>query len=598
MPPRWISARAAAAHRRRAVPRRAPRDAAGGRDDPLRRHPARRAAPLPGEGVRLRGRRRPPGPRPASARALAGRPQVAFAALNALWLADVSGGRARAGSSGRTATRYLLAPSWTPDGRGLVYADDRDGLLAVRRRDLGSGEETVLAAGGRVFPALSPDGTRLACLDMAGNLVVRDLGGRDANASSPRRSARRPARPAQLVARRPLPRAVRPQPPQPALPRGLQPHPRRRHRHAATAALHAVAPHASLSDRYDSRPRLVARTAAGWPWSSSPRCGCCRSRPTAPRTASRAGSPTRAADHPSWSARLPHPAVPVRAAGCGSIDVATAARPVPCRVPLDYRRPRPADTVVHAGRLWDGTGEHGPRGRRHRGARRADHRGRTAPRGPPAARRVDASRPHRRARAVGRAHPPLAEHLRRPADRAPARVRHHHRRLARRLRLRTGPDPRGGRGRRARRAAAAGHRRTARRARGSPTAWAARTAPGRGCAARWSGPPRSTGTSSRPTSGRPAGSWRRRPGFAHERLGVRAGSHLCTPGVQLGQDLTTHLQATQRLEFGHATIGHGARLPGRRGDLHGRGATSTSSPRRSPPRRCSAPTRRSPTTPG
>lgn len=45
--------------------------------------------------------------------------------------------------------------------------------------------------------------------------------------------------------------------------------------------------------------------------------------------------------------------------------------------------------------------------------------------------------------------------------------------------------------------------------------------------------------------------------FAHDRLGVRSGSHLCTPGVQLGQDLTTHLQATQRLEFGHATSATG-----------------------------------------
>jgi hypothetical protein len=40
---------------------------------------------------------------------------------------------------------------------------------------------------------------------------------------------------------------------------------------------------------------------------------------------------------------------------------------------------------------------------------------------------------------------------------------------------------------------------------------------------------------------------------AHEELGVRVGSHLCTPGINLGHDLTTHLQATQRLEYGHAT---------------------------------------------
>ena len=45
--------------------------------------------------------------------------------------------------------------------------------------------------------------------------------------------------------------------------------------------------------------------------------------------------------------------------------------------------------------------------------------------------------------------------------------------------------------------------------------------------------------------------------FAHERLGVRTGGHLLSPGVQLGQDLTTHLQATQRAEFGHAITASG-----------------------------------------
>ncbi len=45
--------------------------------------------------------------------------------------------------------------------------------------------------------------------------------------------------------------------------------------------------------------------------------------------------------------------------------------------------------------------------------------------------------------------------------------------------------------------------------------------------------------------------------FAHDRLGVRSGSHLLTPGIQLGQDMTTHLQATQRLEYGRATTANG-----------------------------------------
>uniref|UniRef100_UPI003CD0989C hypothetical protein n=1 Tax=Streptomyces hawaiiensis TaxID=67305 RepID=UPI003CD0989C len=40
---------------------------------------------------------------------------------------------------------------------------------------------------------------------------------------------------------------------------------------------------------------------------------------------------------------------------------------------------------------------------------------------------------------------------------------------------------------------------------------------------------------------------------AAHQLGVPCGSHLCAPGRAAGQDLTTHLQATQRLDYGHAT---------------------------------------------
>lgn len=70
--------------------------------------------------------------------------------------------------------RFPLGPSWAPDGASLVYSVDRDGLYAVRRHDLRTGAETVLARGGRVFPALSPDGGRLASLDLGGHLVVTD----------------------------------------------------------------------------------------------------------------------------------------------------------------------------------------------------------------------------------------------------------------------------------------------------------------------------------------------------------------------------------------------------------------------------------------
>jgi imidazolonepropionase-like amidohydrolase len=39
--------------------------------------------------------------------------------------------------------------------------------------------------------------------------------------------------------------------------------------------------------------------------------------------------------------------------------------------------------------------------------------------------------------------------------------------------------------------------------------------------------------------------------FGHEVLGVPSGSHLIDPGFQAGQDMTAHLQATQRLPLGH-----------------------------------------------
>ncbi|WP_320774005.1 amidohydrolase family protein [Streptomyces sp. CRN 30] len=52
---------------------------------------------------------------------------------------------------------------------------------------------------------------------------------------------------------------------------------------------------------------------------------------------------------------------------------------------------------------------------------------------------------------------------------------------------------------------------------------------------------------------RASGSFMASAAEAAHRLGVPCGSHLCAPGRSAGQDLTTHLQATQRLPYGHAT---------------------------------------------
>lgn len=277
---------------------------------------------------------------------------VAFAALNSLWTTRTSGGRAPRRVLQVPPTRYVLGPTWTPDGTGLVLADDRDGLFAVRRLDLDSGEETVLADGGRVFPALSPDGTRLACLDMSGNLVVRDLpDGSERTLVAPLGAGGLPGRPSWSPDGRYI-----------ALCDRNRLNQRFREGYnlirvvdttTGTAALHALAPHTSLSDRYDSGPvwspdgRWMAVVAESALW-------LLPVRPDGTPDGEPRRLTTEPADHPSWSADA-HTLLYLSAGALRLIDVRGGkARTV--KVPLDYRRPRPADTLVHAGRFWDGTG--------------------------------------------------------------------------------------------------------------------------------------------------------------------------------------------------------------------------------------------------
>ncbi|MFE4664389.1 amidohydrolase family protein [Streptomyces sp. NPDC056716] len=483
---------------------------------------------------------------------------VAFAALNALWTAGTEGGRAPRKILQVPATRYVLAPVWTPDGKGLVYADDRDGLFAVRRRDLASGAETVLAGGGRVFPALSPDGTRLACLDMSGNLLVQDLDLDQVRPDGPERLLAAPLGAGGLPGRpswSPDGRYV-----------ALCDRNRlnRRFREGynlirvldttdGTATLHAVAPHTSLSDRYDSGPvwspdgRWMAVISESALW-------LLPVRPDGTPDGAPRRLTTEAADHPSWSADA-RSLLYLSAGSLRLIDIASGtARTV--RVPLDYRRPRPADTVVHAGRFWDGTGTEVREDvdvviREGRITEVAAHRPAR-----PAARRVDASE-----RTVV---PGLWD-----AHTHPWQSTYGGRQTA--LQIAYGITTAVSLGgfayeqARIREAVAAGVLTGPRLLTTGELLDGSRVAYSMGRAHRTrEGLERSLARAQ-------ALDWDfvktyvRAPGwvmkeaadFAHERLGVRTGGHLCSPGVQLGQDLTTHLQATQRLEFGHATSARG-----------------------------------------
>ncbi|MFC9909906.1 amidohydrolase family protein [Streptomyces sp. NPDC127197] len=478
--------------------------------------------------------------------------RVAFAALNALWTADTTGGRAPRKVLQVPSTRYVLASTWTPDGTALVYADDRDGLFAVRRRDLGSGEETVLAEGGRVFPALSPDGTRLACLDMSGNLVVRDLpDGTEQVLAAPLGAGGLPGRPSWSPDGRYL-----------ALCDRNRLNQRFREGYnlirvvdttTGTAALHALAPHTSLSDRYDSGPvwspdgRWMAVVAESALWLLPVRADGTPDGEPRPLT-------TEPADHPSWSADA-RTLLYLSAGTLRLIDIATG-RTRTVRVPLDYRRPRPADTVVHAGRFWDGTGSDVREDidvviRDGRIAEVSPHRTRH-----PAVRHLDASD-----RTVI---PGLWD-----AHTHPWQTTYGGRQTA--LQLAYGITTAVSLGgfayeqARIREAVAAGALAGPRLLTTGELLDGARVAYSMGRAHR-------TREGLRRSLERGAAldwdfvkTYVRAPGwvmkeaadFGHDRLGVRSGSHLCTPGVQLGQDLTTHLQATQRLEFGHATSATG-----------------------------------------
>lgn len=475
---------------------------------------------------------------------------VTFVALGALWVMPL-GGRPRKLVEADPAY-YLQMPSWAPDGRSVLYAYDGDGLSAVHRRRLDDGTDTVLATGGRFNPALSPDGRRLACQDTTGALLVYDLAaGTSRTLATPLGGNGLPGRPSWSPDGRYLAFCDRNRLNQ----RFREGYNLIRVIDTTTGAstCHLPAAHQSVSDRCDSGPvwspdgRWMALVLESALWVL----------PVRP-DGTPDGAPRRLtdehADHPSWSGdsrtllylsggrlRL------IRPDGTGRRTVA---------VPLTGRRSGPArsDVVrVHAGRLWDGTGD--------RVLEDVDI--------VVAGNRIEAVEPHRRGgRYLDASSCTVVPGLW-DAHTHPWNSLYGGRQGA--LMLAYGVTTAVSLG---------GFGYEAVRLRES---LAARTSLGPRlvtCAELIDGPrvAYSMGRAHRTEEGvrrtldRTVAldhdfvkTYVRAPGTvmaeaartAHERLGVPCGSHLCFPGRNAGQDLTTHLQATQRLEYGHATSPRG-----------------------------------------
>ncbi|MCQ4041341.1 LpqB family beta-propeller domain-containing protein [Streptantibioticus rubrisoli] len=475
---------------------------------------------------------------------------VVFVALNALWLMPI-GGRPRKLAQAEP-SRYLQMPSWSRDGGSVLYAYDGDGHFAVHRRSLADRSDSVLATGGRLNPALSPDGTQLACQDVTGKLIVRDLrSGVERALASSLHGGGLPGRPSWSPDGRYLAFCDR---------NRLNYRFREGYNHirvldtrTGDCTSHLPLPHSSLSDRGDSGPvwspdgawMAVIMESALWvvPVRSN-------GEPSGP--------PRRLtdepADHPSWAGD----SKTLLYLSNGKLRLirrdGTGRRTVP--VPLQWGRrlpPRTLVTRVHAGRLWDGTGE---RVRKDMDIVITGNR-------------ISAIEPHRRG-AAGR-----GEHH---VDASDSTVipglwdahihpwqfcyggRQNHLMLAYGI---TSCVFMGGlayESVRVRESVAAGTMNGPRQFATGELIDGSRVASNHDRAHR-------TADGVRRSLQRAvaldydfvktyvrASAWimAEAARTAHEVLGVRTGGHLCSPGLGLGHDLTTHLHATQRLEYGHA----------------------------------------------
>ncbi|MDQ2841888.1 MAG: amidohydrolase, partial [Acidobacteriota bacterium] len=100
--------------------------------------------------------------------------QVIFEALNQLWLME-AGGKPKALTNDAF---YKEDPSWSPDGKSVAYSSDKGGtedLYVLNLETRGEKRITFSDDAAEVAAAWSPDGKKLAFQDQAGATFVKDL---------------------------------------------------------------------------------------------------------------------------------------------------------------------------------------------------------------------------------------------------------------------------------------------------------------------------------------------------------------------------------------------------------------------------------------
>jgi len=106
--------------------------------------------------------------------------KVVYEALGHLWLRDLAGGQPRRLT--RQSDHFELYPSWSRDGRSIVYStwsDKELGAIRVVAAGGGEGRKVTPKAGHYVEPAFSPDGSSIAYRKTNDGFLTSSMWGRE-----------------------------------------------------------------------------------------------------------------------------------------------------------------------------------------------------------------------------------------------------------------------------------------------------------------------------------------------------------------------------------------------------------------------------------